>query len=117
MIGRTHQQGSYFMRGFNRDAPAPQNVGSQRALAFAAQQEVFDRALWTATAAATSAVAILDYVDLGASLVSIRGYDNLNDTVDYGRLVIPLVRQELAHRRTTGQVGRLQADHLGALAS
>ena len=33
------------------------------------------------------------------------GYDNLNDAIDYGRFVLPLVRQELAHRAATGQHG------------
>lgn len=108
---------------------SPQNVGSQRALDFANRADVYDRALWTRTAAATGgngastalvgspetvAAAILDYVDLGADLVSIRGYDTLNDAIDYGRYVIPLVKQELAHRAATGQRGTLQADHLGA---
>ena len=51
----------------------------------------------------TVAAAILDYVDLGADLISIRGYDNLNDAIDYGRYVLPLVRSELAHRESTGQ--------------
>jgi alkanesulfonate monooxygenase len=106
----------------------PQNVGSQRALAFAQRSELYDRALWTRTAAVTNAAgastalvgspetvaaAILDYVDHGASLVSIRGYDTLADAVDYGKHVLPLVRQELAHRRETGQRGTLQAEHLG----
>ncbi|MGF0308923.1 LLM class flavin-dependent oxidoreductase [Rhodococcus sp. IEGM1428] len=92
---------------------APQNVGSQRLLEIAARGEVHDRALWTPTATATGArgastalvgtpetvaAAILDYVDLGAELISIRGYDNLNDAIDYGRYVLPLVRQELALR-------------------
>ena len=118
---------------FDRVAPQyrksdPQNVGSQRALAFARASELYDRALWTKTAAATNAAgastalvgspetvaaAILDYVDRGASLVSIRGYDTLADAVDYGRYVLPLVRQELAHRKATGQRGTLQAQHLG----
>jgi alkanesulfonate monooxygenase len=106
----------------------PQNVGSQRALEFANRSELYDRALWTRTAAVTNAAgastalvgspetvaaAILDYVDQGASLVSIRGYDTLADAVDYGRYVLPLVREELAHRKATGQRGRLQAEHLG----
>jgi alkanesulfonate monooxygenase len=106
----------------------PQNVGSQRALAFADRSELYDRALWTRTAAVTNAAgastalvgspetvaaAILDYVDQGASLVSIRGYDTLADAVDYGRYVLPLVRQEIAHRRATGGRGGLQAAHLG----
>jgi alkanesulfonate monooxygenase len=55
----------------------------------------------------TVAASILDYVDLGADLVSIRGYDNLNDAIDYGRFVLPLVRQELAHREATGQRGEV----------
>jgi alkanesulfonate monooxygenase len=110
----------------------PANVGSQRLLEIAARQDVHDRALWTPTASATGAAgastalvgtpetvaaAILDYVDLGAELISIRGYDNLNDLIDYGRHVLPLVRSELAHREATGQRGTLQDDHRGALAT
>lgn len=90
---------------------APQNVGSQRLLEIAARKDVHDRALWTPTATGaagastalvgtpeTVAAAILDYVDLGTDLISIRGYDNLDDVIDYGRYILPLVRQELAHR-------------------
>jgi alkanesulfonate monooxygenase len=61
----------------------------------------------------TVAAAILDYIDQGASLVSIRGYDTLADAVDYGRHVLPLVREELAHRKATGRRSTLQAEHLG----
>ncbi len=117
-------------RTFGRGAP--QNVGSQRLLEIAARQDVHDRALWTPTATATGAAgastalvgspetvaaAILDYIDLGAELISIRGYDNLNDVIDYGRYLLPLVRQELAHRAATGRPGNLQADHRGAYAA
>ncbi|WP_305785390.1 LLM class flavin-dependent oxidoreductase [Symbioplanes lichenis] len=109
----------------------PQNVGSQRALRQAERAELYDRALWTRTAAVTNAAgastalvgspetvaaAILDYIDQGASLVSIRGYDTLADAVDYGRFILPLVRQELAHRQATGQRGTLQAEHPGNYA-
>jgi alkanesulfonate monooxygenase len=102
----------------------PANVGSQRLLEIASRGDLHDRALWTPTASATGAqgastalvgtpetvaAAILDYVDLGADLISIRGYDNFNDAVDYGRYVIPLVRQELAHREATGQRGEVVA--------
>jgi alkanesulfonate monooxygenase len=64
----------------------------------------------------TVAAAILDYVDLGADLISIRDYDNLNDLIDYCRYILPLVRQELAHRADTGERGTLRADDLDALA-
>jgi alkanesulfonate monooxygenase len=46
----------------------------------------------------TIADSILDYVDLGAELISIRGYDNLNDAIDYGRYVLPKVRAALKER-------------------
>ncbi len=103
---------------------APANVGSQRLLDIAARGDRHDRALWTPTASATGArgastalvgtpetvaAAILDYVDLGADLISIRGYDNLNDAIDYGRYLIPLVREELAHREATGERGQVVA--------
>ncbi len=92
---------------------APQNVGSQRLLEIAKRGEVQDRALWYPTVTATNArgastalvgspqtiaESIVDYVDLGAEIVSIRGYDNFNDAVDYGRYVLPLVRSILAAR-------------------
>jgi alkanesulfonate monooxygenase len=125
-IADTFQKGAFAAQRHRQGGP--QNVGSQRALAFANRSELYDRALWTRTAAVTNAAgastalvgspetvaaAILDYVDQGASLVSIRGYDTLADAVDYGRYVLPLVREELAHRKATGQRGPLQAEHLG----
>ncbi|KAJ5585159.1 uncharacterized protein N7459_004959 [Penicillium hispanicum] len=96
-------------------APPPQNVGSQRLLEIAARGEIQDRALWYPTVTATNARgastalvgspqtiadSILDYVDLGAELISIRGYDNLNDAIDYGRYVLPKVRQVLKERQS-----------------
>jgi alkanesulfonate monooxygenase len=91
----------------------PENEGSRRLLAAAAEGELHDRALWTPTAAATSAAgnttalvgspetvaqALLDYVDIGVSTLLIRGFDPLQDAVDYGRHLLPLVRAELARR-------------------
>lgn len=128
-IAATFEKAAYGKQIFAQGSP--QNVGSQRALSFAERSEIYDRALWTKTAAVTNgtgastalvgspetvAAAILDYVDRGADLVSIRGYDTLADAVDYGKHVLPLVRQELAHRRATGQRGTLQAEHPGNYA-
>ena len=96
-----------------RKPGAPQNEGSRRLLRDAEKGDLHDRALWTPTATAagargnttalvgspeTVAAAILDYVEIGVDTVLIRGYDPLDDAVDYGRYVIPLVRQELASR-------------------
>jgi alkanesulfonate monooxygenase len=106
----------------------PQNKGAQRALGFAAASERFDRALWTPTASATNAAgastalvgsyetvaaAILDYIDAGANIVSIRGYEGIQDIEKYGEFILPLVRAELEHRRATGRRGQLQREHLG----
>jgi alkanesulfonate monooxygenase len=91
----------------------PENTGSQRLLAIAAEGERFDRALWTRTAAVTGgagnsnalvgtpetvALAILDYIDLGVDIISMRGYDLLTDAVEIGQQVIPIVREEVAKR-------------------
>jgi alkanesulfonate monooxygenase len=115
-----------FARGLG--STPPQNKGAQRALGFAAASARFDRALWTPTASATNgagastalvgsyqtvAAAILDYVDAGANIVSIRGYEGIADIEKYGEFVLPLVRAELEHRRATGRRGRLQREHLG----
>lgn len=95
--------------------PTPQNVGSQRLLEIASRGDVHDRALWYPTVTATNARgastalvgsyqtvadSILDYVDLGAELISIRGYDNLNDAIDYGRFILPKVRSALQERKS-----------------
>jgi alkanesulfonate monooxygenase len=91
----------------------PQNRGSQRLLAAAAKGELHDRALWTPLAAATGAAgnstalvgtpdtvaqALLDYVGIGVSTLLIRGYDPYDDAIDYGRHLLPLVRDEIARR-------------------
>ncbi|WP_035845746.1 LLM class flavin-dependent oxidoreductase [Kitasatospora azatica] len=94
-------------------AATPENVGSQRLIAIAEAGERYDRALWTPTAAATGgagnsnalvgtpetvAAALLDYYDLGVDILSARGYHLLDDAIDFGRYVIPLVRAEVARR-------------------
>jgi alkanesulfonate monooxygenase SsuD/methylene tetrahydromethanopterin reductase-like flavin-dependent oxidoreductase (luciferase family) len=125
-VEQTHRGGGFLRTSLSQGAP--QNVGSQRLLEIAARGDVQDRALWTLPAQVTGAMgastalvgsyetvaaAILDQVDAGASIVSIRGFDTLNDVVDYGRHLLPLVRQEIAHRKATGQRGDLQRNASG----
>jgi alkanesulfonate monooxygenase len=102
-------------------AKTPGAVGSQRLLAAAAEGEVLDKRLWTAVAAATGArgnttalvgtpeqvaESMLAYYDLGVSTFLIRGFDPLEDAIDYGRELIPLVRREISHREGHASVGR-----------
>ncbi|MFF7632795.1 LLM class flavin-dependent oxidoreductase [Kitasatospora sp. NPDC008050] len=99
----------------------PENTGSQRLVAIAEAGERYDRALWTPTAAATGgagnsnalvgtpetvAQALLDYYDLGVDILSARGYHLLNDAIDFGRYVIPLVREEVAKRDAAAEAER-----------
>lgn len=110
---RDQQAGGSSPRGRLRRTGSPENAGSQRLLAAAAEGERHDRALWTATSAATGgggnstalvgtpetvAAALLDYYDLGVRIFSARGYHLYDDAVDFGRQVIPLVREEVARR-------------------
>ncbi|AQT93914.1 MULTISPECIES: LLM class flavin-dependent oxidoreductase [Pseudomonas] len=97
----------------------PPNEGSRRLLAAAAQGSRLDKRLWTGIAAllgaqgnSTSLVgtaeqvaqALLDYYDLGITTFLIRGFDPLNDAIDYGKRLIPLTRQLVAEREQAKQV-------------
>ena len=72
-----------------------------------------DKRLWTEIAALTGASgnstalvgtaeqvadALLDYWDLGVTTFLIRGFDPLEDAIEYGRELIPLVRRATAQR-------------------
>jgi alkanesulfonate monooxygenase len=97
--------------GFERKEPA--NEGSRRLLAAAAQGARLDKRLWTGIAGllgakgnSTSLVgtpeqvaeALLDYYDLGITTFLIRGFDPLEDAIDYGKKLIPLTRELVAKR-------------------
>jgi alkanesulfonate monooxygenase len=75
--------------------------------------EVHDERLWVPLAAATGgegnttalvgtpeqvAEAIARYYDLGVSGVLIRGFDPFEDTIEFGRELIPAIRQKVAER-------------------
>ena len=97
-----------------------QNVGSQRLLDVASRAEVFDTCLYTALATAsgapgnstalvgtaeTVAKALLAYYALGARSLLIRGYDPLPDAEDYGRELIPRLRELVAeHERHSSSI-------------
>jgi alkanesulfonate monooxygenase len=83
------------------------SVGSTRLLDQAAQREVHDERLWfgvtklmgpggnsTALVGTAEQVAdsLLRYRDAGVDAFLIRGFDPLNDVVDWGRELVPLVR-------------------------
>ena len=118
--------------GWGLGGTEPENVGSQRLLAAAAKGELHDRALWTPLAQATGAAgnstalvgtpetvaqALLDYVDIGVTTILIRGYDPYDDAIDYGRYLLPLVREEVARRDAEKQaVSAMQRGQAAAQA-
>jgi alkanesulfonate monooxygenase len=98
----------------------PQAVGARRLVDFAREAEVHDKRLWTPIAAAMGgagnttalvgtpeqvAESLLDYYDIGCTTLLIRGFDPLNDALDYGRELIPRVRAEVALRDRAAMVG------------
>ncbi|RJF86346.1 LLM class flavin-dependent oxidoreductase [Oleomonas cavernae] len=91
----------------------PMNVGSVRLREAAAQGRILDKRLWTEVAAVSGAggnstalvgtaeqvaESILDYHDIGVNNFLVRCFYPEEDTVTYGREVIPLVRAEIARR-------------------
>jgi alkanesulfonate monooxygenase len=69
--------------------------------------------LWLSTATAVGAThdstalvgtpdtivqALLDYYDIGVTTFLNRGYEPLYDALDYGRWIIPVVREEVRRR-------------------
>ena len=81
---------------------------------FAAEGNVHDERLWMPIAAASGASgsttclvgtpqqvadSLLAYYDLGCSAFIIRGFDPLADATDYGRELIPMLREGVARRQ------------------
>jgi alkanesulfonate monooxygenase len=112
----TQGNGAAFRSSWRRPGvggDSPQNRGSQRLLEAARRGDLHDRALWTPLASATGAAgnstalvgtpetvaqALLDYIDIGVTTILTRGYDPYDDAIDYGRHLLPLVRDEIARR-------------------
>ncbi|MDN8543240.1 LLM class flavin-dependent oxidoreductase [Erwinia sp. BC051422] len=100
--------------GHDFGLPKPQSVGAERLFAAANEGDRLDKNLWTGIAKlvgggynSTSLVgtpdqvsdALLDYYNLGIESVLIRGFDPLNDALEYGKELIPLTREKVAARR------------------
>jgi alkanesulfonate monooxygenase len=96
-------------KGWSRqeDAAGPVDNAGKRLMGFAMQQDVHDERLWMPIARVTGALgntsclvgtpeqvadAILNYYMLGVDSFLIRGFDPLNDTVEFGRELIPRIK-------------------------
>ncbi|HAB74173.1 MAG TPA: alkanesulfonate monooxygenase [Pantoea sp.] len=87
------------------------NTGSQRLYQLATARKVYDSCLWTGIAALSGAAgnstslvgapetvaeAALEYYKLGVTTFLFRGFDQLRDAADYGRLLLPTIRERVA---------------------
>jgi alkanesulfonate monooxygenase len=110
--------------------PQRQNVGSYRLLQAAAEAEVHDTCLWTSLAAATGAQgnstalvgtpevvakALLEYYKLGATSLLIRGYDPRPDAIQYGKELIPRLRELVAEYDAASGVSLRSSSFKGAI--
>lgn len=90
-----------------------ESTGSQRLQQTANGGAIRDKRLWTEIAKLTGAQgnstslvgtpeqvveALLDYCDLGINKFLFRGFDPLEDAIDYGRNLLPLLREAVAKR-------------------
>lgn len=89
------------------------SVGRQRLIEMAEAQDVLDERLFMKVAKLTGAAgnstalvgtpeqvadAMMAYYDLGITTFILKGFDPLNDAVDYGKRLLPLVRAAVAER-------------------
>lgn len=108
---------------------APQNIGSQRLLQAARAGKVVDTRLWTEIAALTGAAgnstslvgtpeqvteSLLAYHALGITTFLIRGFNPLQDALDYGKHLIPLLRSEVARQQASAPTHNESATAIAA---
>jgi alkanesulfonate monooxygenase len=96
-------------KGWSRqeDASGPVDNAGKRLMSFALEADVHDERLWMPIARATGALgntsclvgtpeqvakAMLEYYRLGVDSFLIRGFDPFNDTVEFGRELIPRIK-------------------------
>jgi len=96
-------------KGWSRQetASGPVDNAGKRLMSFALERDVHDERLWMPIARATGALgntsclvgtpeqvakALLQYYRLGVDSFLIRGFDPFNDTVDFGRELIPRIK-------------------------
>jgi alkanesulfonate monooxygenase len=100
----------------DRDTGGTTSVGRKRLIEMSADKDVYDERLWMKVANLTGAAgnstalvgtpeqvaeAMLRYYDLGITTLLLKGFDPLADAIDFGKRLLPLVR-EGASRRDAG---------------
>jgi alkanesulfonate monooxygenase len=91
------------------------SVGRKRLIQMSADKDVYDERLWMKVANLTGAAgnstalvgtpeqvaeAMLRYYDLGITTLLLKGFDPLADAIDFGKRLVPLLREGAATRDT-----------------
>jgi alkanesulfonate monooxygenase len=101
----------------DRDTGATTSVGRKRLIALSSDRDVYDERLWMKVANLTGAAgnstalvgtpeqvaeAMLRYCDLGITTLLLKGFDPLADVIEFGKELVPLVRQGVSARDALG---------------
>jgi alkanesulfonate monooxygenase len=97
----------------DRDTGGTTSVGRKRLIAMSSDRDVYDERLWMKVANLTGAAgnstalvgtpeqvaeAMLRYYDLGITTLLLKGFDPLADVIDFGKELLPRVRQGVSAR-------------------
>jgi alkanesulfonate monooxygenase len=103
----------------DRDTGGTTSVGRKRLIEMSADKDVHDERLWMKVANLTGAAgnstalvgtpdqvaeAMLRYYDIGITTLLLKGFDPLADAVDFGKRLVPLVREGAAQRDVGARV-------------
>ena len=101
----------------DRDTGGTTSVGRKRLIAMSSDRDVYDERLWMKVANLTGAAgnstalvgtpeqvaeAMLRYYDLGITTLLLKGFDPLADVIDFGKELLPRVRQGVSARDALG---------------
>jgi alkanesulfonate monooxygenase len=102
----------------DRETGGTTSVGRKRLIEMSAGQDVYDERLWMKVANLTGAAgnstalvgtpeqvaeAMLRYYDLGITTLLLKGFDPLADAIDFGKRLLPLVRDGAVRRDNADQ--------------
>ncbi len=105
--------GQNAMLSVDRDTGGTTSVGRKRLIAMSSERDVHDERLWMKVANLTGAAgnstalvgtpeqvaeAMLRYCDLGITTLLLKGFDPVPDAVDFGKELLPLVREGATSR-------------------
>ncbi len=101
----------------DRDTSGTTSVGRKRLIEMSADKDVHDERLWMKVANLTGAAgnstalvgtpeqvaeAMLRYYDIGVTTLLLKGFDPLADSIDFGKRLVPLLREGAAARDNVG---------------